>query len=144
MKRSQLVETHKGQVSFPGGHRETSDLDLLHTALRETEEEIGVKREHIQVLGRLTPVKTRGEVLIYPWVGRMNLPYTFSLSVAEVDRLLFLPLNQLLTEGLKAMDVDVGPFKVKSIGLFAEGELVWGATAKMLEELRQVLLKLNL
>ena len=140
MKRSELVESHKGQISFPGGYREMSDLDLLHTALREVEEEIGVKREAIEILGRLAPVRTRGDVLIYPWVGRLRVPYPFVLNPAEVDRLLFLPAAQLVAEGLSPVEVPMGAVKVKSIGLMVQGELVWGATARMLQELREHLM----
>lgn len=140
MKRTMLVETHKGQISFPGGFWEPHDESLLDTALREAHEEIGAKREHVEVLGALTPVRTRGDVIIYPWVGYFPLPYPFVLSVAEVDRLIFLPLQRLLQEGLQPVTVAVGDLKVQSHGITVEGELVWGATARVLEELRGYLL----
>src|SRR5438309_11875519 len=57
-KRSMQVETHKGQISFPGGYREATDFDLLHTALREAEEEVGIRGTDVTVLGRLAPVTT--------------------------------------------------------------------------------------
>ena len=136
MKRTMTVGFHKGQISFPGGIREKTDGTLLETALREAEEEIGLKRSDVEILGGLDPVTTRADVIIYPWVGRLILPYEFQLSPAEVDRLLFLPLGKLLSEGLKEVDVPVGGFKVKSIAIEADGELIWGATARILEQLR--------
>lgn len=141
MKRTMLVETHKGQISFPGGFREAHDATLLNTALRETQEEIGVDPQHFKVLGRLSPVSTRGEVQIYPWVATFRFPFPFVLSVNEVDRLLYLSVERLLKEGLKTVKVDVGNFKVESPGIEVEGEMVWGATAKMLVELRELLLR---
>ncbi len=140
MKRTMDVVTHKGQVSFPGGYYEPQDPSLLATALRETWEEIGMRSEHIRVLGGLSPIQTLGDVWIYPWVGEMTFPYPFALNPTEVDRLLFLPVRRLLEEGLKPVTVPIEGRKVKSIGIELDGELVWGATAKMLEELRQLLL----
>jgi 8-oxo-dGTP pyrophosphatase MutT (NUDIX family) len=139
-KRTQLVETHKGQVSFPGGYWESHDKHVLETALRETDEEIGAKSSDIEVIGALEPVITRGEVLIYPWVGVLQLPYPFSPNPGEVERLMFLPLIELISEGLQPVEVEMGALKVKSTGITVGGELVWGATARMLEQLRALLL----
>jgi 8-oxo-dGTP pyrophosphatase MutT (NUDIX family) len=143
MKRTLTVKNHKGQISFPGGYRESNDLDLKETALREAEEEVGVKPEDIQVLGLLEPVKTRGEILIYPWVGKLDFPYPFRLNPAEVDRLVFLPVETLLSQGLKPVHVSMGTFNIKSIGISIDGEMVWGATARMLVELRAHLQRLR-
>lgn len=84
-KRTNLVETHKGQISFPGGRYEEDDRDLMQTALRESAEEIGTKSVDIDVLGPLRPVLTRGDVIIYPWVGALEFPYPFKLNANEVD-----------------------------------------------------------
>jgi 8-oxo-dGTP pyrophosphatase MutT (NUDIX family) len=138
-KRTHTVETHKGQVSFPGGYWETSDPHLLATALRECDEEVGVKAKDIEIVGALTPVFTRGEVRIYPWVGLMSFPYSFVLNPQEVERVMFLPVSLLLSEGLPKVNVAIEGFTVQSIGITVEKELVWGATAKMLEQLIQLL-----
>lgn len=140
MKRTMMVETHKGQISFPGGFRESHDKTLLDTALRETEEEIGLPASSVRILGALSPVMTRNEIQILPWVGRISLPFSFRLNAGEVERLLYLPMETLVREGLKPVTVEMTQAKVSSIGLWLEGELVWGATARMLEELRQHLL----
>lgn len=140
MKRTMTVGFHKGQISFPGGIREQADRTLLETALREADEEIGLKPSDVETLGSLDPVITRNNVIIYPWVGRLSLPYEFRLNPAEVDRLLFLPLDKLLTEGLKEVEVPVRGFKVTSIAIEVDGELIWGATARILEQLRQACL----
>jgi 8-oxo-dGTP pyrophosphatase MutT (NUDIX family) len=140
-KRTMLVETHKGQVSFPGGNREPGDRDLLATALRESAEEIGTQETDMEVVGRLDVVQTRGNVFIYPWVARMAFPYPFRLNPAEVEKLLFLPLDTLLREGLRSFSVAVENLTIKSPGIEVDGELVWGATARMLQLLRDLLLE---
>jgi 8-oxo-dGTP pyrophosphatase MutT (NUDIX family) len=142
-KRTMLVETHKGQISFPGGRHDPGDRDLMATALRESFEEIGTHERDVEVLGMLQPVLTQGHVWIYPFVGRMTFPYPFRINPGEVDRLLYLPLNTLLKEGLRSYSVPIENIVVKSPGIEVDGELVWGATARMLELLREHLLGLG-
>ncbi|NQW44848.1 MAG: CoA pyrophosphatase [Deltaproteobacteria bacterium] len=142
-KRSEQVETHKGQISFPGGLFEPSDGNLLKTALRETEEEVGLLEKEIQILGNLEPVYTLKDVVIYPWVAKVQFPQELKISEREVERAIFLPLDQLLSEGLKPVEVSVNekgiPFTVSSIGIICENELIWGASAKILEQLYTLL-----
>lgn len=138
-KRTMLVDSHKGEISLPGGHWEDHDESLMHTALRECEEEIGIRPTDVEILGALEPVQTHQRVSIYPWVGKINLPYLFNPNPAEVDRILALPLVQLLEEGLKPVSVRVGAINVQSEGLFFQGELVWGATARILAMFREKL-----
>lgn len=139
-KRTQLVETHKGQISFPGGFYQDGDGELLNTALRELEEECGANRGDLEVIGSMNPVETRNQVMIYPWVASMKFPYSFRVNPHEVERLLYLPVNELIEVGLKTTDVSIGTFTVKSPGIYVDNELVWGATAKMLETLREYLI----
>lgn len=140
-KRTAHVETHKNQVGFPGGIYAIEDeKSLLSTALRETDEEIGVKRDHVEVLGQLNPVPTIFNVKIYPFVARMEFPYPYVLSEAEVARVIYLPLDDLLQHGFQPVKVQVDDYKVESIGLYCEGELIWGASAKILDDLRSLLI----
>lgn len=139
-KRTQKVLTHKGQISFPGGVKEDADESILKTALRESQEELGISPEHIEVLGRLPAVTTHTtNLLIFPFVGLVKLPYEFKISEDEVERVLYLPLDRVLKEGLPARQVNVGAFKIPSIGIEHDGELIWGASARMIEELRRLL-----
>jgi 8-oxo-dGTP pyrophosphatase MutT (NUDIX family) len=140
-KRTHTVETHKGQVSFPGGYWEMGDPHLLATALRECEEEVGIKAADIEVLGSMESVLTRGDVRIQPWVGILSLPYSFVINPSEVENLIYLPLSVLLTEGLPKIRVEIESFTIESIGITVDKELVWGATAKMLEQLRNLLIE---
>jgi 8-oxo-dGTP pyrophosphatase MutT (NUDIX family) len=139
-KRTLSLGTHKGQISFPGGFWESEDATLIDTALRESREEIGAKAADIEVLGGLAPVRTHQGVDIFPWVGWMDFPYPFALNEAEVERVLFLPLRTLLEQGLAPVTVRVGELGVKSLGIEVDGEMVWGATARILDELRTRLL----
>lgn len=138
-KRSDRVETHKGQISFPGGLFEVGDRDLLETALRETREEVGIEKTHIEVLGALDPVQTLRDVTIYPWVAKVVFPEKLIFNSDEVEKPLFLSIERLLVEGLKPVQVSVNEgglaFKVASMGITCEKELIWGASAKILEQL---------
>lgn len=142
-KRSEKVETHKGQISFPGGLFENGDEHLLKTALREVQEEVGLREPQIEVLGALAPVYTLRDVEIYPWVAKVEFPKEFVFNTDEVDRLLFLPLERLFVDGLKPVQVSVREgglsFKVASVGIIWENELIWGASAKILENLIEIL-----
>ena len=142
-KRTMLVETHKGQISFPGGYLEPQDESHLHTATREAHEEIGLDPKAVEILGALSPVLTRFSVAIFPWVGRVQLPYDFALSKGEVEKIIFLPVQELVEKGLTDMTVEINGMKIKTPGIWAENELVWGATAKILEELREALLSVK-
>lgn len=139
-KRTMLLESHKGQVSFPGGYWESSDATLVDTALRESLEEIGTAPQDIEILGGLESVRTHQGVDIYPWVGWMRFPYPFSINPAEVEKVFFLPVETLLEKGLEPRKIRVGEVNVLSPAIEVEGEVVWGATARMLEHLRRHLL----
>jgi 8-oxo-dGTP pyrophosphatase MutT (NUDIX family) len=138
-KRTETVQTHKGQVGFPGGIYAAEDKEILRTAIRECNEEIGVKANSLEILGMLSPVHTVGKVLIFPFVAKMEFPYPYVINKDEVAKLLYLPLEQLLEEDLEKLEVDLGHIKVPSKGTWVDGELVWGASARMLEELQSLL-----
>ncbi len=138
-KRTNHVETHKGQISFPGGLRDRTDADLLQTALRESYEEIGAPREKVEVLGALPKVMTRGNVYIFPWVGVLREREGFVVNDKEVERILFLPVETLLIEGLKNVEISIEGMHLRSIGISVDSELVWGATARILQDLRDYL-----
>lgn len=139
-KRTHLMENHRGQVSFPGGFWETTDASLMDTALRESQEEIGTAPSDIEILGGLESVRTHQGVHIFPWVGRLGFPYPFVINAAEVERVLFLPVQTLVEEGLKPRKIRVGEINVISPAIEVDGEVVWGATARLLDHLRRYLL----
>src|SRR3972149_4699310 len=95
--RTDLVEHHKGQISFHGGAEDPGDSDLLATALRETEEEIGLQREDVEVWGQLDDIVTISNFVVTPYVGLVTraAPYPFAPSGYEVAELLEVPLAHL-------------------------------------------------
>jgi 8-oxo-dGTP pyrophosphatase MutT (NUDIX family) len=98
-KRTDTVRTQQGHISFPGGGRERDDTDLLATALRESEEEVGLDPRHVEVIGRIDDFSTRdGAVLIAGFVGLIDpacSPYPWRPAAAEVAEILETPLRHL-------------------------------------------------
>ena len=140
--RTETVEHHKGQISFPGGAQDAEDLDLVATALRETEEEIGLLREHVEVIGQLDDIITVSDFLVSTYVGRVSspAPYPFAPSAIEVAELLAVPLPHLHEPStLNAApapwrDPD-GRSRLVPPPSYRFGEhLIWGATARVLRQ----------
>ena len=133
-KRSDRVSHHKGEVSFPGGVHDDSDRDLLYTALREADEEIGLKAEDVEVLGCLDEVITMSDFLVSPYVGVIPYPYPFVASPDEIAELIILPLRCFLkdnaTEAYRTYERKSGKVYVYECG----EHVIWGATAKILRE----------
>jgi 8-oxo-dGTP pyrophosphatase MutT (NUDIX family) len=134
-KRTELVQYHKGEVSFPGGVRSKEDLNLLSTALRETEEELGVKPQDIKILGELEPYLTSTGFLIKPFVGYIPWPYPLSPNPKEIASLLEIPLLEILSKKEKEIIYRKGDELKKSICYQTERYQIWGATAFILKRL---------
>lgn len=129
IKRTEEVQHHKGEVSFPGGAYEEEDGDLLTTALRECEEEIGLKPDDVSVLGALDDVKTlSSRYIITPFVALVPYPYEFKANVREVARVFAVPLSEFLDER-----------NFKGDRWVCDGEEIWGATAMILKQLLELL-----
>ena len=97
-KRTDLVQSHKGEISFPGGARDPEDADLIATALRESEEEIGLLAEHIEVIGQLDDIVTISDYHVSVYVGRLHshpAPYVWQPQAAEVAEVIEVPLPHL-------------------------------------------------
>ncbi len=139
-KRTQKVEHHRGQISLPGGAKE-SDESLSSTAIRETQEEIGINTDDINLIGFLSPlfVPVTG-FIINPFVGMINTDFEPQPAPEEVETVFSVPVNDLLTDdhelqemrNLRGYDVDIPYFLLS-------GYKVWGATAMILSELKTVL-----
>jgi len=132
-QRTMHLRDHQGQISFPGGVQDPGDQDLLATALRETDEEIGLAPEEVEILGTLSPVATVTGYWINPFVGLIPHPYNFRLNHREVKRLLVFPLVDFLPPARWS----TGPYHYRGQNVQVccwkhQGTVIWGATARML------------
>ena len=142
IKRPQYPGVHSGQVGFPGGKMEPSDPDILFTALREAEEEIGIDAGRVEVLGRLSDLFIpTSNFLVTPVVGLMQEKPSFVPEQREVARIITAEVISLFhPEVRKQTQLAVGGGMYLNTPYFAvEQEVVWGATAMILSELVQVL-----
>ncbi len=134
-KRTQMVRAHKGQVSFPGGVRDTEDKRLLDTALREAQEEIGLAPKDVDILGSLAPIATVSSgFLIYSFVGLVPYPYPFQLNRQEVEEFFTAPFDYFADHNnwdCNARHLDGQPGSDYSISYGKY--LIWGATARILK-----------
>ena len=131
---------HGGQIGFPGGKREPGDADLLETALREAEEEIGLPRSEVEVLGALDVVETVATGFrIAPFLGRLHVPSrAWLLQQEEVAGVLDVSLAELTAEGVQTVEEMLLPHwtEPRQIPLVRLGEhKLWGATYRIVQEL---------
>ena len=142
IKRPQYPGVHSGQVGFPGGKMEPSDPDILFTALREAEEEIGIDAGKVEVLGRLSDLYIpTSNFLVTPVVGFIQEKPSFVPEQREVARIITTEVISLFhPEVRKQTQLAVGGGMYLDTPYFAvEEEVVWGATAMILSELIQIL-----
>lgn len=137
-ERPKTMNYHAGEISFPGGRWHIKDVDLLDTAIRETQEEIGVKITRNEVIGQLKPVTTLNSgFTIYPFIAIQNeIPQLTTNS--EIESILKIPLVPLLqTIGV---DNDPNHKSIQEMYTFTfQNRLIWGASARMLKQLLNIL-----
>ncbi len=138
-RRTERVESHKGQVAFPGGGCDEGETTPEATALRETEEELGIAANQIRILGRLTNMITISSFRVTPVVGVIPWPTVLRVGQDEVERVFTIPLPWLANSrnrweftmpGRKRFLIAYHPY---------DGELLWGATARMTVDFLKVL-----
>lgn len=138
-QRSQNVLYHKGQNAFPGGRHELADRDLLATALRESQEEIGLNPADVEVLGELDDQVTTSGFVISPFVGAIPHPYRFVAHRGEVDDIFDVPLSVFLADRNwreeQPEDGDAAP----TYYVDYRGRTIWGATARILKQFVRLL-----
>ena len=135
-KRTEKVEHHKGQISFPGGARHEEDRSLEDTALRETFEEIGVHPEDVEILGELDSMRTVSSSFhITPLVAVIPYPYEFTVNTDEIEELVEVPLSALLDEKNYREEFQIyqGITYWGSVYEY-RGKVIWGATARILKQ----------
>jgi 8-oxo-dGTP pyrophosphatase MutT (NUDIX family) len=134
-KRRADLRSHAGEISFPGGRQDPEDADLQTTALREAEEEIGLPRSSVNLLGELPPISTFvTNYLIHPFVAMIPAGLSWQLSPREVDAVLELPLHAL-RESRTRTRMERRGISFETHAYILDGHLIWGATARILEDL---------
>jgi 8-oxo-dGTP pyrophosphatase MutT (NUDIX family) len=133
-RRRHDLRSHAGEISFPGGRRE-DDEELRMTSLRETEEEIGLPREDVEIVGALSPTPTVAtSYAVYPFVGLIQPGLTWTPSAAEVDEVIELRLTDLRASHSRARLLHRGiPFRTEVYSVGAG--VIWGATARIVSDL---------
>lgn len=141
-RRTDKVESHKGQVSFPGGASDNGETPE-QTALRETFEEIGIDPKDINVIGHLSKMITISKFQVSPIVGVIPFPYAFKIQNAEVARVFTIPVLWLADKN------NYWEFRLhnpnRSVIAYHpyDGELLWGATARMTVNFLKTLALIN-
>ncbi len=142
IKRPVYDGVHSGQIAFPGGRYEPTDQDLTETALREAEEEVGINKHDVTVLGTLSKLYIPpSDFLILPVVGGIDYVPDFVVQTSEVDGILQVPLENLFDERNRSVTTitnkEYGTFQAPCY-LF-DGEIIWGATAMVIHEFEKLI-----
>ncbi len=134
-RRRTDLRRHAGEISFPGGRQDPEDADLSETALREAEEEIGLPRTQVDLLGELPRVSTFvTNYEIHPFVGLIPTGLQWEASPTEVDAVLELPLDALRAARTRTRMERRG-ISFETDAYVLDEHLIWGATARILESL---------
>ncbi|HEV8405720.1 MAG TPA: CoA pyrophosphatase [Nitrososphaera sp.] len=137
-KRSSTLKSHKGEISFPGGRYVKSDGNLLATALRETEEEIGIKFVPEQVEGCLRAVRTMtSNHFIVPFLTIQDMLPKYRMATSEVEAVIDVPL----IETLRSIEPDTEHYKLArdTCKFTYDNNMIWGATARILKQLHDLI-----
>jgi len=136
-ERTDKVEHHKRQISFPGGARDPGDRSLQDTALRETEEEIGLASRDVMILGELDSLVTVSNFLVTPFVGVIPYPYPFRINEEEVAELIEVPLGHLLDKSHRRREVR--PDGWVTYYYYYRDKVIWGATGWILTQFLNII-----
>lgn len=141
-QRLEYEGVHSGQISFPGGSREMEDKSFMHTALRETEEEIGINDSQIDLFGSLTSVYIPpSNFYVYPFVGLLHSYPDYRKQEEEVARILEIDFNDFIdSNNIVEQTLEARGFKLKVPTYHIGGHTIWGATAMMISEVREMLI----
>ncbi len=134
--RSSSMPTHAGEVAFPGGKRDPEDKSLLMTALRETEEEVGLGREYVDVLGQLSPIASRYGMKVTPFVGIVHPDAQLQAEPGEIETIFQVPLTFFLEERPElSSPIDFFGRRFRIPSYYYEDKRIWGLTAFMILDL---------
>ena len=139
-KRSSRVDSHKGEISFPGGKRDPEDETLLDTALRETHEEMGIDPQDVEVFGSLDQTATTTGFCTNPFAGTFPYPYDFNPQEEEVAEVLEVPVSSLMDSANRRDEVRIANGDLNFAPVFThDGHIIFGATARILNRFIELL-----
>jgi len=144
-ERSPQLRTHSGQIAFPGGTREDCDHDIVDTALRECQEEVGIQRDAIQILGKFHDFATPYYQSVTPIVATFDYPYEFVIQESEIARILHVPFHELLEKAV--YHNEIWEYEAKNYTLHfydwvdqsGRHNNIWGATGEVIHKLLGIL-----
>lgn len=142
-KRHPYEGVHSAQVSFPGGSAEPEDLSPAHTAIREFYEEVGVEVKFHHILRHLTPLYIPpSNFLVNPYLAYLSQKPTWKIDPHEVAFTMEVPVSELISAEINQVEINVRGEMLRTPAFVFQNEVVWGATAMMLSELRELLQQL--
>ncbi len=140
-QRTHHLKHHAGQIAFPGGRREPGDADILETALRETEEEVGLDRRLVEVLGQLEVYETTSAYAVTPVIGWVEPPFDLTVDPFEVEEAFEVPLAFVLDPANHKRETMFRDGLQRHYYVLPYGDYrIWGATAGMLVNLHDTLM----
>ncbi|MEN8226221.1 MAG: CoA pyrophosphatase [Bacteroidota bacterium] len=141
IRRNEYDGVHSGQISFPGGRFENSDRNMVHTALREAEEETNILEGDVEVLGEITPIYIPpSNYIVSPFVGWTPQKPEFIPEPAEVSEILSISIKELLNPANRQMkNIQHSDHNIIEVPCFyIQDHIIWGATAMMLSEMSDI------
>ena len=139
-KRSNSLRNHPGQIAFPGGKKDQIDSSPIETALRETQEEVGLNPKNVEIIASLPSHKTATGFVIKPYLGLINQPFSETLRQGEVDEIFTVPYEYILNEKNFSIQTRKWNGSQRSYYVIPYGPYyVWGATARILLNLSRAL-----
>ena len=139
-KRSNGLKNHPGQIAFPGGKKDQIDSSPIETALRETQEEVGLNPKNVEIIASLPSHKTATGFVIKPYLGLINQPFSETLRQGEVDEIFTVPYEYILNEENFSIQTRKWNGSQRSYYVVPYGPYyVWGATARILLNLSRAL-----
>lgn len=138
-RRTEHLPHHGGEISFPGGARHDEDSDLAATARRETEEELGIPADLVELHGRLDDFWSIHGYHVVPFVGTIPWPFPYRVAVGEIAELIEVPLDHFRTAGVHHVEDWTHRGRVHPVDFYRFGDhLIWGLTAAILRQLVEI------
>lgn len=137
-QRAEMLNSHSGQVAFPGGKIDLQDSGPLEAALRESQEEIGIDPSHVRILGQLDQVTAAASYLVTPFVGLIPSLYEFRLNPKETTAVFTVPVTALLDHNNLTVDSRLSRMGSPIYHFQYQDWDIWGATARIVKQLLEL------